>query len=289
MWIVNDQGHEQFGKEIDIALLRNGATGAAFTSKGIVLIDCEELFVEKVSRNDLPEWRKRKGLETADIRLLGDHRDFSGKRRLELQQAVTFMKNEPMEDFPIQGVRAAKELHESIADGANSLLTYHSERLRLSGVSKKSSAAHVHRSLCEALRLGHSYDQVDFSCLALGEHLCRWLIVTELAVERNPAMPDYSGLDIINGQAIMPEGRAATNRFQEWITSRLKDRSSIMKQERLFAQERRRRQGKSRGAQDDGDESDEGKGKKKKIKGKKDKKGGKGGAGEDAGAAGGSK
>lgn len=36
----------------------------------------------------------------------------------------------------------------------------------------------------------HSWDQVDGSTTAIGEHLSRWAIQTELAVERNPAQPD---------------------------------------------------------------------------------------------------
>ena len=67
---------------------------------------------------------------------------------------------------------------------------------------------HVHRALCEALRLMHSYDQVDASSLATGEHLTRWMIQTEMVVERNPMQPDYTGLDIVDGTAQLPDGRA---------------------------------------------------------------------------------
>ena len=62
-------------------------------------------------------------------------------------------------------------------------------------------------------------------------------------------MPDYSGLDLIGGQAILPEGRAVTSQFQEWLTGRMKERSSIMKQERLCAQERRFQRGRGRDGQ----------------------------------------
>ena len=65
--------------------------------------------------------------------------------------------------------------------------------MRLSGVSRKTSSVDIHRSVCEALRLMHSFDQLDASALAVGEHLTRWVIQTELAVERNPSAPDFSG------------------------------------------------------------------------------------------------
>lgn len=66
--------------------------------------------------------------------------------------------------------------------------------------------------------------------------------------------------------------------FGEWISGRLKERASIWKQERLYAQERRNLRGKGKGkdAGDDSDEEETGKRKKKKKKGK----GGGGGDGD---------
>ena len=181
------------------------------------------------------------------------------------------MKEPNDSDFPIAGVRAAKEFHLSVAASTGGFLTYHSEWLRLSGVSKKFSAVHVHRALCEALRLMRSYDQVDASTLATGEHLTRWMIQTELAVERNPLQPDYAGLDIVDGTAQLPDGRAATAKFTEWVSNRLKERASLWKQERLYQQERRHHRGKGREADggDDTDSEEYGEGNKKKKKKKK--------------------
>ena len=192
VWLVTEHGHELFGKEVDQALLRNGATGVAFSSKGVIILDGEEVFVEKVGRNGINDWRKRRGLDMSDERLLGDFKDEIGKRNLELVKAVPLMKEPTIADFSISGTRAAREFLESIAGGAHTLLTYHSEWLRSSGVGRKSSAAHVHRGLMESLRLMISFDQLDPSALAVGEHLCRWAIQTELAVERCPSAPDYT-------------------------------------------------------------------------------------------------
>ena len=177
------------------------------------------------------------------------------------------MKDPADGDFPIAGVKAAKEFHVSVAASAGGFLSYHSEWLRLSGVSKKASAVHVHRALCEALRLMHSYDQVDASALASGEHLTRWMIQTELAVERNPMQPDYTGLDIV-------DGTARTAKFTEWVSSRLKERASLWKQERLYQQERRQLRGKGRTTEggDETDSDEHGKGDRRKKKKKKKNK-----------------
>jgi hypothetical protein len=77
---------------------------------------------------------REKRLGSADVRLLGDHKDASGKRRLELATAVSLMKEVKDDDFPIAGVRACKELHEAVLGGPGNFVSYNSERLRLSGV-----------------------------------------------------------------------------------------------------------------------------------------------------------
>ncbi len=161
-----------------MGLLNNGATGLAFSNKGVILRQGEEIFVERVLVKDLEDWKRQRGLEGGDTRLLGDHKDESGARRLELGKAISLMKSVEDSDFPIHGVRAAKELHESVALGPGNFVSYHAEWIRLSGVAKRTSAAHIHRTLCESLRLLHSYDQIDSSSTAIGEHLSRWLVQT---------------------------------------------------------------------------------------------------------------
>ncbi|CAE7329096.1 unnamed protein product, partial [Symbiodinium sp. CCMP2456] len=187
-WVVAEPGHADFGEVVDAALLGNEATCLAFTLKGVVLRHGEEVFVERVGVNAM--------------------------KQLDLRQAVTVMKEPADSDFPIAGVKAAKEFHTSYAASSGGFLTYHSE---------KASAVHVHRALCEALRLMHSYDQLDASALATGEHLTRWVIQTELDVERNPLQPDYAGLDIVDGTAQLPDGRAAKAKFTEWVQQWIMD------------------------------------------------------------------
>lgn len=268
-WVVSEPQHEKFGKAVDSELINNGATGLAFTSKGVIIEGGEEIYVERVLVKDLDDWKKKKALEGGDDRLLGDHRDASGRRKLELLNAVELMKETEDKEFPISGTRAAREYHEAVSSGPGNFLSYHAEWLRLSGVSKRASAAHIHRSLCEALRLLHSHDQIDASTTAIGEFLARWAVQTELAVERCPGEPDYSGLDIISGASVQSDGRASTSKFSEWVTSRLKERAQVWKQERLYNQERRNLRGKGsggKGSHDDSEDEDAGKKKKKKKK-----------------------
>ena len=272
-WVVADLDHQDFGKIIDSAVLQNAATGLAFGSKGVIMQNGEEIYVERVLTRELESWRKKKKLDNSDVRLLGDHRDGSGRKRLDLSTAVSLMRDNTDPDFPIFGTKAAREFHLAVSEGPGNFVSYHTEWLRLSGVSRRSSAAHVHQALCEGLRLLHQYDQVDSSGTAIGEHLTRWLIQTEIAVERNPMQPDYQGLDVIAGTSTMQDGRANTNKFNDWVSSKMKERASIWKQERLFRQERRNQMSRGgRQGDDDDDDSDEeetkggGKAKKKKKK-----------------------
>lgn len=282
-WVIADPTHPRFAEVVDSQLLTNAATGMAFSTRGVVLIDNEEIFVERVSLRSLEDWKASKGKELGDVRLLGDHRDSAGRRRLDLSAAVALMHCPEDKEFPIAGTRAAKELHESISEGPGNLLSYHAEWLRLSGVSGRSSSAHIHRHLCEILRLMHSYDQLDASSLASAETVCRWLIQVELAVERSPTSPDYSGLDIVAGTATLPDGRASTNRFNEWVSGRLRERAAIWKQERLYRQEKKLGRGGPRGSADDDSDDDEPNQSKRK-KNKKKKGGKEGGKGNDSGA-----
>ena len=170
---IADPTHKNFGAEVGPSLMNTEATGVAFATKGVALVEGEELFVERFLSSSLEAWKASKGKDLGDVRLLGDHRDASGTRRLDLSAAISLMHSPKDEEFPISGTRAAKELHESICEGPGNFLSYHAEWLRLSGVSSRNAAAHVHRNLCDVLRLMHSYDQVDSSSLACGETHCR--------------------------------------------------------------------------------------------------------------------
>ena len=244
-WVIAEPDRPDFGKELDPATLHNPATALTFSTKGVVQLHGEEVYVERVLSKELAEWRARKLLGQADVRLLGDHKDAAGRRRLELPLAVSLMRQHEEEGFPIAGTRASLELHEAVAAGAGNFVSYHAEWIRLSGVSRKSSAAIVHQSLCEVLRLAHFYDQIDSSSLACLEHVARWLIQVELAVERNPQQPNYEGLDILTGLSVSSDGRATTSKFAEWVSNRMKDRANIWRQERLFKQEKHSQKAKS--------------------------------------------
>ncbi|CAE8693926.1 unnamed protein product [Polarella glacialis] len=223
--------------------------GGDVEAKGIVKIGNEEVFVEKVQADQLAAWAAKTVKDAGDIRLLGDHRDAAGKRKLDLSSAVAMMRESKIDDFPLQGVRACREYLSAISEGPGNIVSYHSEWVRLSGVNEASA--------------------VDLSNMAGGEQLVRWIIQIETAVERNPKLPDFSGLDIVTGATTTAEGKALAPKFGEWITERMKSRATIWKSQRQYNEERRgsakvKGDGKGgKGAQAAADKDRDGKKKKK--------------------------
>ena len=72
VWVIWEPQHPKFGVGADVGLINNGATGLAFSTKGVIIDQGEEIYVERVLVNDLEDWRKRKTLEGGDDRLLGE-------------------------------------------------------------------------------------------------------------------------------------------------------------------------------------------------------------------------
>lgn len=126
-------------------------------------------------------------------------------------------------DWPLTGPRVCLELLKSIRDGSNDLVGYHLQWSRNSGILQYSAALFEHRNICDCLKAFISTDQIDPTAFLGCEYLCCRLVQIETAVGRNPASPDYSGLE--------------TTRFTEWISTKLEEHAQIQKQARLFKEE----------------------------------------------------
>lgn len=289
VWVVAEQTHPQFGDVIPDEMMNDPGTGVAFEQKGVTAIAGEEVFVQRISSSDIEAFKKKTSEDDQDLRLLGVHKDRAGKRKLDLNDSLVLMKEVIMDDFPLSTeVRAAKEFLTAVSDGPGNLQRYHTEWQRLSGIADGSSVCHAHRIICETLRLMHSYDQLNIANLASGEQLIRWLVQLETATERNFRAPDFTGLDLILGGTISAEGKATTQKFTEHLSSKLKERASIWKQERLYREERKHLLGGGYGAaaSSDGYGASKGKGKTKGGKGKNAPKAkAKGGRGNEPAAA----
>ena len=126
---------------------------------------------------------------------------------------------------------------QNVVDGPGNVVSYRAEWVRLSGVAPTSSQVHEHRHICECLRLATSTDQVDISNLASFEQLVRRIIQLEMAVEKCPSRPDFTGLDVLVDGATSSGGAARAPRFAAWITEKQRERAAIYKQRRLYREE----------------------------------------------------
>jgi hypothetical protein len=239
--------------------------------KGAAMIGGLEVFVQKVGESALDEWKKGLCSVDDDIRLLGVHRNAAGTRHLPAREGVLLLRESPMTaaEWSIPGVRAAKEWTTAAVGACGTLTQYESEWARRSGVGSHAMVAHVHFILVEAVRLAIEVDQIDISNCQSFETIVRRIIVDETAVARNPKAPDYSGLDLVFSGQVTEAGQAQVAKFNEWFGNRLKDRSNVLRQNRLWAEELRH-SGKGKGKEGKGDVEAKNKDKKKKKKGKVD-------------------
>ena len=154
-------------------------------------------------------------------------------------------------DFPFEDPRATAEYLGGVRESSDgSFDTYHHTWLGATGLSANSAIAHDHKTLLEALGLGLVYDQINLSNSAMAEQITRRLIQHELAVEKDPRHPDYSGLGSLLAGATEEKGRLAIPRFSRAVAERQAQRAQIPKQARLlreekFAEGKRRKAGKT--------------------------------------------
>ncbi|CAK0888070.1 unnamed protein product, partial [Prorocentrum cordatum] len=237
-WVISEAGHLRFAQTLTDQEVEQATLGQ---TKGVALVNGLEVFVEKIEadRAKIEKWKAEREAGAGDLRVLGDHRDASGRRHLTLTEGVSMMRETSFEDWNMPGPRIAKEWLVSVRDGPGDLTTYHSQWTRRSGVGEGTAVAHIHFVMCEIVRLAIQVDQLDVSNLMSFELAMRRICQDETAVSRNPRHPDYGGLDIVLHAPVSEQGQASTDRFTEWVTARLKERASIYKQTRLWNEEQR--------------------------------------------------
>ena len=276
-WYVADPSSEKFGLVVPSELLDDLVT---LGSCGLVQWDQEIEFARELGADEVKAFKEERKDASSDLRTIGDHRDAQGRRFLSFADAIVLLRESKFEDWGFSGPRAVLEFVKAVQAGPGDLSTYHLAWTRSSGVAPQSAIVHEHRCLCEALRLGLTRDLLDISNLMVFEHLTRRLLTLEIAVSRNPQMPDFGGLDVVSEAPISSQGSAHVASMSSWITEKLKERANIQKQSRLFREEFGRTKGAGKGGKEEGDPENP------KARWKKKKKGGQDGGGA-AGSAGG--
>ncbi|CAK0873010.1 unnamed protein product [Prorocentrum cordatum] len=177
--VVAEPRSDKFGEIVDAAVMDDENRGRAFDQKEVAAIIGEEVFAQKIAASQVIDFKKDVKAQLGDIRTLGGHLDEA--------------------NFPLSGVRGVKEFLESVASSPGSVASHQAEWQRLSGVGKGSAVIHVHRILCEAIRLMHSWDQVDLFAPASAELIVRlWIQTGEQKQNRKGDGKGSDGLDPAN-------------------------------------------------------------------------------------------
>eukprot|EP00959_Pyramimonas_sp_CCMP1952_P304244 6367470-Pyramimonas_sp.AAC.1 len=82
---------------------------ASFDTKGAVVLDGEEFFVQKIAASGLADFKKETKTDLGDVRTLGDHTDDAGQRALHLTEAVALVRDTEQKGFPLAGIRSVKD------------------------------------------------------------------------------------------------------------------------------------------------------------------------------------
>eukprot|EP00435_Cladocopium_sp_Y103_P025473 s1233_g6.t1 len=258
-WLIADVSREDFGEKVRDALVDDGVS---LRDSALVEIEGEEVYVVCVGTKKKDDWIKSHVQAKGDPRLLGHFTDGQGRRFLDFSEAIDLMNEKEFSDWPLTGPRACLEFLKSVRSSSSDLVGYHLQWARNSGISQYGAAVFEHRTLCDCLKSFIQVDQVDPSSLLGAEYLVRRLIQIETAVSRNPAAPDYSGLDVIMESGVGVSGEARTVKFQEWIGTKLKERAQVQKQARLYKEEfGLKKSDASQGGQDGGQGRGAGRGK----------------------------
>ena len=142
--------------------------------------------------------------------------------------------------WPIVGPRTVKEFLLALRSfGYSGLVEYHHDWVRNSGVSEKSAVCREHRFLLEVLKALLEVDQLDVSSLAGTELLLRRIFQIEIAVERNARQPDFDGLKALVETSTKASGSASVSSMSKWFSEHQKSEAFVLKQMRLWSEEKR--------------------------------------------------
>ena len=249
IWRISDTSHPDFGEEIPAGALGNTDIFVPRGPRGkdaCVALVCIDGEWTTAAREESGEPGRESFVRRfhsgagRDFRIMSDVRDSDGRRFLPVLDIVKLLREAPFKHWPIDGPRTAREFMLAVrASGIEGFISYHNEWLKKSGVGEKSNAGREHRFLLEVLRLLCQWDQLDPSSLASAEIMIRRVRQIEMAVKRNPKQPDYEGLDAILDTAIDSSGAVVLPSISSWLAEKQKDEAFILKQSRLWAEERR--------------------------------------------------
>ena len=149
---------------------------------------------------------------------------------------VTAVPN-PQVYAEVQQTSAIEELGESIALSGMEPPQYWMAFLAESGLARKTGLAIEMSYLFYSLWAMATVDGLDLRRSATADHWARRILQAQEAITRNPAAPDFTGLELYMRHATEFQGGAYAPKFKGFIASMLKEESAFLKQNRLAKEE----------------------------------------------------
>ncbi|CAK0851526.1 unnamed protein product, partial [Prorocentrum cordatum] len=228
VWVIGDPRDARFGEVLDEQAIENPNRSVHMRSVGVISLDGMERLIAKINREERDDWMRDQRERGADIRTIGEHRSRLGRRDVDFRDAVEMMEQVELADAPDLGPRAMGEFLSSVATGSGKLVSYQAEWERLSGVFAGGAQNREHR-----VRRAICLDQLNVNNLHCVEAAVRRIIQIEMAAQRNPRHPDFSGLEGVVAGPTAASGSASVPKHQERAVARQQDRGNIPKQMRL--------------------------------------------------------
>ena len=241
-WIVADTAHEKFGIPIRPDLSADTTRFIFREAVGLANIgevDDDWVAIENVALTDHDSWTSSKQAGPGrDARLLPIKRTHRGVRRSSLSDALGQFQSVAQGDWPFRGPRSLLEFLEGVEATGLDLPAYHGHWIKRSGVHPKASVAVEFGNILEVLRHLICYDQLDVTNVAGAELIARRALQIQRAVRQNPRQPSFEGLEAMLSTALDESGGVVTSKFDEYVATEQKNTATILKQQRLWREER---------------------------------------------------
>ena len=240
VWRIADPAHKGFGEELPDTIRQ--APDDEFVQRetcGMCRIDEEWVFCQMVLPDDYETWLESKRAGPGrDPRLIPHHGGKEG-RSISFREAVTCYKPiEKQTGWPFKGKKVVGAFLAALVSAGLEFLSHHLEWAAKSGVNRSGNLCRTHRYISDTLTQLQQYDQNDLTNSAAAEFLVRWLLLIEKAVERNPKVLDFTGLEGFLTASVSEGGALQVEAFDSFVSAEQQSRAQILKQGRLIREER---------------------------------------------------
>ena len=245
-WIFADPSITEFGTEVPTELIDQGEPNTvirdshALISRPTPADATKRLWTvaERVADGGLAQWtsEKREG-GGRDPRLAAVAFDSSKPRPL-FRDAVMGMDKQAKADGTVfSGPSAMVELANGLIQTGLEPPGYHASWERTSGVGAKSAICREHLSLWMLIWYLAVVDRLDIFLNTAAEHAARRILQIQKAVKKNPASPDFTGLEVYSQHLGDTGGAITTAAFDAHVATTQKAEAFFLKQTRIAREE----------------------------------------------------